>query len=114
MSPEDGERYLDLPAAATGVWIRQGGQHSGTGRTEPATLAPRSLAGCSWVADETRLLGFDGAAWVDAAVHSLNPAPLVGVNTTPTRPIGWRSRAPASLFDEEAGDHRLKINKAMR
>src|SRR5690606_5999760 len=48
----------------------------------------------------------------DAAVHSVNPAPLMGVNATADATNRLVVKSPASLFDEEAGDHRIKINKA--
>ena len=77
-----------------------------------AFLAPKA-GWLLWVADEDRLIGFDGTAWIDAAVHSVNPAPLVGVNTTADATNRLAVKSPASLFDAEAGDHRLKINKAV-
>ncbi len=51
-------------------------------------------------------------AWIDAAVHSVNPAPLVGVNTTADATDRLAVKSPASLFDDGGGDHRMKINKA--
>ena len=65
-----------------------------------AFLAPQA-GWLLWVADEDRLLGFDGAAWIDAAVHSVNPAPLVGVNTTADATNRLAVKSPASLFDAE-------------
>src|SRR5690606_20533260 len=74
-------------------------------------LAPKT-GWLAWVADEERLIGFDGAGWMDAAVHSVNPASLIGVNTAADATNRLAVKAAASLFDEEAGDHRMKINKA--
>jgi hypothetical protein len=110
MSPEDGERYL-VAAAATGVWTGKEGSIAAWQDGAWAFLTPQA-GWLLWVADETRLLGFDGTAWIDAAVHSVNPATLVGVNTAADATNRFAVKSPASLFDEEAGDHRIKINKA--
>ncbi len=65
-----------------------------------------------WVEDEDRLYAFDGAAWSVAGGQSLNPAPLVGVNTTADSTNRLAVSAPASLFTHAGSDHRHKINKA--
>ncbi len=108
--PVDGDRYL-VADGGTDAWTGKDSMVAAWQDGAWTFLAPKA-GWLLWVADEDRLLGFDGAAWVDAALHNVNPASLVGVNTTadPTNRLAIKS--PASLFDEEAGDHRLKINKA--
>ena len=110
VSPADGDRYL-VAAGGTGAWTGKDGSVAAWQDGAWAFLAPKA-GWLLWVADEDRLIGFDGAAWIDAAVHSVNPALLVGVNTTADATDRLSVKSPASLFDEEAGDHRLKINKA--
>src|SRR5690606_37685299 len=108
--PVDGDRYL-VASVGTDAWAGKDGKVAAWHDGAWAVLAPKA-GWLVWVADEDRLLGFDGMAWMDAAVHSVNPAPLVGVNATADATNRLAVRSPASLFDEEAGDHRLKINKA--
>ncbi|RLP25218.1 DUF2793 domain-containing protein [Mesorhizobium sp. YM1C-6-2] len=109
-TPVDGARYL-IAAVGTDAWAGKDGTIAAWQDGAWAFLAPKA-GWVVWVADEDRLLGFDGAAWIDAAVHSVNPAPLVGVNTAADPANRLAVKSPASLFDEEDGDHRLKINKA--
>lgn len=109
-SPPDGARYL-VAAGGTDAWTGKDGTIAAWQDGAWAFLAPKA-GWLLWVADETRLLGFDGAEWIDAAVHSVNPAPMVGVNATADTVNRLAVKSPASLFDEETGDHRMKINKA--
>lgn len=109
-SPADGDRYL-VAVGGTDAWAGKDGNVAAWQDGAWAFLAPNA-GWLLWVVDETRLIGFDGTAWIDAAVHSVNPAPLVGVNVTADATNRLAVKSPASLFDEEAGDHRLKINKA--
>ena len=110
VSPADGGRYL-VAVGGTGAWAGRDGKVAAWQDGAWAFLAPQA-GWLLWVADESRLIGFDGAAWVDAAVHSVNPALLVGVNTTADAANRLAVKSPATLFDAETGDHRLKINKA--
>ena len=110
VSPTDGDRYL-VAAGGTGAWTGKGGSVAAWQDGAWAFLAPQA-GWLLWVADENRLIGFDGAVWIDAAVHSVNPALLVGINTTADATDRLSVKSPASLFDAEAADHRLKINKA--
>src|SRR5687767_10750846 len=110
VSPADGDRYL-VAVGGTGAWAGRDGKVAAWQDGAWAFLAPKT-GWLLWVADESRLISFDGAAWIDAAVHSVNPAPLVGVNATADAANRLAVKSPATLFDEETGDHRLKINKA--
>lgn len=110
-SPLDGSRYL-VAAAGAGAWTGKDGKIAAWQDGAWAFFAPQA-GWLAWVADEQRLIGFDGAAWADAAVHSVNPAPLVGVNATADATNRLSLKSPASLFDHDGGDHRLKINKAL-
>ncbi|MEW9806896.1 DUF2793 domain-containing protein [Mesorhizobium sp. ZMM04-5] len=110
VSPVDGDRYL-VASGAGGAWAGQDGKIAAWQDGAWAFLSPRA-GWLAWVADEARLVCFGGAAWADAAVHSVNPAPFVGVNTVADASNRLAVRSPATLLDEEAGDHRLTINKA--
>jgi hypothetical protein len=109
-SPAEGDRYLVAPGSG-GAWTGKDGRIAAWQDGAWAFLAPRT-GWLIWAADELRLLSFDGAAWVDAALHSVNPTPLVGVNATADATNRLAVKSPAALFDQESGDHRLKINKA--
>ena len=109
-SPAEGDRYL-VTAGGSRAWAGEDGNVAAWQDGAWAFLVPR-IGWLVWVADEMRLLSFDGATWADAAVHSINPALLVGVNTTADATNRLAVKSPASLFDQESGDHRLKINKA--
>lgn len=110
VSPADGSRYL-VAAGGAGSWAGQDDRIATWQDGAWAFFAPKA-GWLLWVADETRLISFDGTTWIDAAVHSVNPAPLVGVNTTADTANRLAIKSPASLFDEETGDHRIKVNKA--
>jgi hypothetical protein len=77
VSPTDGDRYL-VATGGTGAWTGRDGKVAAWQDGAWTFLAPKT-GWLLWIADEDRLIGFDGAAWIDAAVHSVNPAPLVGV-----------------------------------
>ena len=109
-SPAEGDRYL-VAAGGSAAWAGEDDNIAAWQDGAWAFLAPR-IGWLVWVVDEMRLLSFDGAVWADAAVHSINPALLVGVNTTADTTDRLAVKSPASLFDQESGDHRLKINKA--
>ncbi len=109
-TPTDGDRFL-VAAAASGVWSGKDGKVAAWQDGAWAFLTPRP-GWMVWVEDEERLLAFDGAAWSDAAVHTVNPTSLVGVNAVADATNRLSVRSPATLLDEESGDHRLTINKA--
>jgi len=109
-SPNDGDRYL-VAVGGSGAWTSKDGNVAAWQDGAWAFLAPKA-GWLLWIADEDRLLGFDGTTWVDAAVHSVNPTLLVGANAIADATNRLAVKSPASLFDEETGDHRLKINKA--
>lgn len=108
--PADGARYL-VATGGSDAWTGKDGKVAAWQDGTWAFLAPKA-GWVVWVVDESRLIGFDGASWMDAAVHSVNPAPLVGVNTTADATNRLSVKSPAALFDAELDDHRLKINKA--
>src|SRR5690606_33195949 len=98
-SPADGARYL-VAAGATDAWAGKEGRVAAWQDGAWAFLTPKP-GWIAWVVDEDRLISFDGAAWIDAAVHSVNPSPMVGVNATADAGNRLAVKSPATLFDEE-------------
>lgn len=109
-TPSEGDRHIVGPAP-TGAWA---GHESDIAVSRPggwAFVAP--LAGwLAWVQDAGRLLVFDGGDWMSPVDGAVNPAPLVGVNTTADLTNRLAVASEASLFSHDGDDHRLKINKA--
>ena len=109
-SPADGDRYI-VAAGATGSWAGHTGHIAAYQDGAWAFYVP-TAGWLAWVADESRTLVWNGAAWTDAAAGSLNPTPLVGINATADATNRLAVSAPASLFNHEGAGHQQKINKA--
>ena len=112
-APLDGDRYL---VAANGADDWSGKDEEIAAFQDNAWMfyAPRE-GWLAWVADEDKLLVFDGAAWSEVSGSgggSVNPAALVGVNATADATDRLSVSSPNTLFSHEGSDHRLKINKA--
>jgi hypothetical protein len=108
--PGEGDRFI-VPAGATGAWAGQAGKVAVSRPGGWMLLAPRR-GWLAWLGDEARLVGHDGEGWVDVVGSALNPALLVGVNTSADATNRLAVSAPATLFSHDGGDHRVKINKA--
>lgn len=110
VSPADGDRYI-VGAAATGDWSGKSGQIAAFQDGAWAFYEPTD-GWLAWVLDEDRLVAWEGAAWMVAAVRSVNPIALVGVNATADAANRLSINAPATLLNHEGAGHQLKINKA--
>lgn len=108
-SPADGDRYI-VAAMATGAWNGKTGQIAIWQDGAWEFYAPVS-GWLAWVADEQRLFILSGGVWVDALAQGLNPATMVGINTTADTTDRLSVKSPAVLFDNEGTDQRVKINK---
>jgi len=109
-SPVEGDRYI-VAAGASGAWSGHDGSIAAW--QDGVWMLHAPVPGwIAWVADEDALVAFDGTAWVSAGAGSINPAPLVGVNATADATNRLSVASPATLFNHDGGDHRLKINKA--
>ena len=111
--PADGDRYI-IAAAATGAWA---GHTSKIAAWQDGawTIYPAAAGWRAWIVDQSALYAFDGAAWIAAGGGgggSVNPTPLVGVNTTADATNRLAVAAPASLFNHQGAGHQQKINKA--
>ncbi len=117
-SPLDGDSYI-IAGVASGDW----GGHEG----EIAAFKDNGWAfhvpgegWLAWVADEDLLLVFDGTQWNELSGSgggSVNPATLVGVNTTASNPDKLSVKSDAILFSHDdvtpgSGDIQTKLNKA--
>jgi len=110
--PSDGDRYIPA-SGATGAWSGKDLNIAAWQDGAWTFLVPREGWLC-WVADEDKLLVWDGSSWVEAGnVASLNPASggLVGVNATADTTDRLSVKADAALFDAESDDFFFKGNK---
>lgn len=107
----DGDRFI-VARGATGAWSGHDGNIAAWQDQSWLFRVPRE-GWIAWLADEDRLVVFDGTAWI-AAVGStpLNPAPLIGVNATADTTNRLAVSAPATLLNHEGAGHQLKVNKA--
>ncbi len=114
-SPAEGDRYIVAPGAS-GAWA--GATHSVAAWQDGAWALYVPLAGwLAWLADEARLYAFDGTQWVVAGGESIDPAPLVGVNTTADATNRLAVKSDAILLSHDdvtpgTGDVQAKLNKA--
>ena len=112
-APADGRRWI-VAASPTGAWAGHAGEIAAFQDGAWAFYPP--LEGwVAWVADEDRLVAWDGTQWVAAGgsgTASVNPTPLVGVNATADTTNRLAVKSPASLFDNVGNGHQLKLNKA--
>ncbi|MGD9784591.1 MAG: DUF2793 domain-containing protein [Hyphomicrobiaceae bacterium] len=115
-SPDEGSRYVVAPAG-TGAWT--GHAHDIAAFIDGAWKFFQPVAGwLAWVVPESKTIVWNGTAWTDwPTATSVNPTPLVGVNTTadPTNRIAVKS--DASLFSHDdvtpgTGNHQMKVNKS--
>lgn len=117
-SPTEGDRYI-VAAAATGAWVGQAGKIAAWQDGAWAFYLPRR-GWLAWVADEGALVAWNGTAWIAAGGGgggSVNPAPLVGVNTTADATSRLAVKSDAVLFSHDdvtpgTGDMRVKYNKS--
>ncbi len=119
-SPNEGEAYI-VAASATGDWSGQENSIAVYRNGGWVFHAPQE-GWRVWVADESVLLVWDGAAWGLAvnAITSLNPADggKVGINTTADATNRLAVKSDAVLFSHDdasgtgSGDVRFKVNKA--
>ncbi|GAA4108338.1 DUF2793 domain-containing protein [Aminobacter aganoensis] len=109
-SPAEGDRYI-VAAAATGGWAGKVGQIAGW--QDGAWAFHNPVRGwLAWVADEQRILAHDGTGWVDTVALGINPAAMVGINTTADTTNRLSVKSQAVLFDNLGAGQQVKINKA--
>ena len=109
LSPTEGARYIVAPGA-TGAWTGTTGRIAAFQDGAWAFYIPRE-GWLAWVADEDILVVYDGAAWMAAGSGSVNPTPLVGVNTTADVTNRLAVSSSAILLNHAGAGHQAKINK---
>lgn len=112
-SPANADRYI-VATGATGIWSGKDGEIAAFQDGAWMFYSPRE-GWLTWVADEDKLLVWDGTAWNEVFVSggggSVNPTPLVGVNATADATNRLSVSSPASLFNHEGAGHQIKLNK---
>jgi len=109
-NPADGDRYI-VAASATGSWAAKANQIAAYQDGAWMFYAPRE-GFTVWVADEDKLVAFNGTAWVVAGGGSINSTPLIGVNATADTTNRLSVASAATLLNHEGAGHQVKINKA--
>jgi hypothetical protein len=109
-SPADGDAYL-VKAGATGLWTGQNGKLAAA--LDGAWRFYPPFTGLSlYVADEQKLIVFDGSAWLDyAAILTLQNVPLIGINTTADTTTRLAVKSSALLFDNTGAGVQARLNK---
>src|SRR6185312_12509219 len=109
-SPADGDTYL-VKATATGDWTGQDGKIAFAVDGAWRFYAPYQGL-IAYVADEAKLVAYDGSAWDDlASLLSLQNVPLLGVNTTADATNKLAVKSAALLFDNVGAGVQAKLNK---
>lgn len=109
-SPVEGARYI-VAATPTGAWAGKTGQIAAFQDGGWMFYPPRA-GWTSYVADEALMVVWNGTAWVSSGGGSVNPVPLVGVNTTADATNKLAVASPAVLFNHAGAGAQVKINKA--
>ncbi|MEJ0027317.1 MAG: DUF2793 domain-containing protein [Rhizomicrobium sp.] len=109
-SPADGDTYL-VHATATGDWTGEDGQIAYA--VDGAWRFAAPFAGLvAFVVDESRLVVFTGAAWVDyASILALQNVQLLGVNAAADATNKLAVKSAALLFDNVGNGVQAKFNK---
>ncbi|MEI9887051.1 MAG: DUF2793 domain-containing protein [Rhizomicrobium sp.] len=109
-SPADGDTYL-VKATASGAWTGQSGKIAYASSGAWRFAAP--FAGfAAYVVDESKLIVFNGTAWVDyASILALQNVPLLGVNTTADATNKLAVKSAALLLDNIGNGVQAKLNK---
>ncbi|MGL4322904.1 MAG: DUF2793 domain-containing protein [Beijerinckiaceae bacterium] len=108
-TPLEGQRYL-VPAGASGVWNGWSDCVAAFVDGGWEKFSPRQ-GWLAYVADEARLLTFDGNQWRAPAVEMQN-LPQLGINASADSTNRLAVSAPATLFNHEGSGHQIKLNKA--
>lgn len=113
-SPAPGDRYL-IAAGATAAWSGHDGAIAAWQDGMWLFYAPR-MGWRVWVGDESLLIAWTGSAWVTSG-PSINPAPMIGVQTAADSTNRLAVKSDAVLFASDdvtpgTGDIRTVLSKA--
>lgn len=111
ISPTEGACYI-IAATATGDWVGRETEIAAYQDGAWAYYAPKE-GWSAWISDENELVVFEGGNWKIIAPKSLNPATgnMLGVNAIADATNRLSANTPAVLFNREADDITLKLNK---
>lgn len=114
-APDEGDCYI-VALGATGAWASH--DHALAAWQDSAWMfyAPQ-LGWLAWIADEDRLVVWDGAQWIAAAAANTASMPMLGINTAPdaTNRLAVKSDAVLHSHDDVTpgnGSVQHKLNKA--
>ena len=108
-APIEGARYI-VAASPTGAWSGHTNHIAAFQDGAWAFYVP--LEGwLAWIADEDVLAGWSGSAWAPVT-GSINPTPLIGVNTTADATNKLAVASDAILFNHNGTGTQVKLNKA--
>ena len=115
-TPDEGARYI-VADGASGAWTGWSG--SVAAYQDAAWIEFVPLPGwLAWVSDESKLLCYDGADWVDFLSAGLGTAlgngsfDKIGVNASADATNRLALSSAASLFNHAGSGHQIKVNKA--
>lgn len=109
-APQNGERYIvSAQTTATDDWTGKENTLAAYQDGAWAFYIPQEGLG-AWTVQAHKQLVFSQGAWGDLTA-SINPAPLVGINTTADANNRLSVASPASLLTHEGAGHQVKINK---
>ncbi len=106
-SPAEGARYL-VASGATGAWAGQDGRIAAWQDGAWAHYTPQT-GWLAWIADESALFIFDGAAWTGCSTQN---AGQIGVNTTADTTNRLAVAADTVLFTHNGSGVQAKFNKS--
>lgn len=111
-SPGDGQRHI-VPSGAGGAWAGQAGRIAAMQDGSWAFYTPAE-GWLAWCQDESVLLCFAGGSWqiTGAGAGGVHSVDRLGINATADLVNRLAVKSPASLFDHQGSDHRVKVNKA--
>ncbi|MFC4726424.1 DUF2793 domain-containing protein [Glycocaulis abyssi] len=115
-SPLAGERHI-VAEGASGVWAGVPAGHVAAFQDGAWQVFAPQTGWIAWIADEGVAHVFDGEGWSPFTGTSINPAPMVGVNTDAdeTNRLAVKSDAVLLSHDDVTpgnGGVQLKLNKA--
>lgn len=106
--PSEGDRYIPAAGASSEWTDFDGGvvafQDGGW------VHYPASPGWLAWIGDEATIAIYDGTTWASIS-QAPNDFSLLGINAVADTVNRLVLKSPASLFDHEGSDHRLKVNK---
>lgn len=106
--PNEGDRHIVAPLA-TGIWVNKDNQIA-VYQDGAWIFYPAQIGWLAWITDLSQLHAWDSTDWNEVS-STINPAPLVGVNTLADTTNRLAISSPNTLFNHEGASHRIKINK---